>query len=215
MSLVTVSAPYGCGGSQIGPALAQRLGVPFVDRAISVEVAARLAVPLADVFSREHTAGSVLDRVLASLAPMAQAFGAGETTPEPVAERSLRDAAEGIVLERAAGGQAVILGHAAAVVLRDDRRALHVRLDAPREARLAQAMRIQAIDRPTAERRMAETDRARYAFVRRHHGADARDPDLYHLLIDSTAIDLTACVEMIVLAARSRAACFESETSRV
>ena len=34
MTLVTLSAPYGAGGSQVGPAVAERLGVPFVDRAI-------------------------------------------------------------------------------------------------------------------------------------------------------------------------------------
>jgi hypothetical protein len=46
MSLVALSAAYGAGGSRVGPALAERLGVPFVDRAIPVGVAAELAVPL-------------------------------------------------------------------------------------------------------------------------------------------------------------------------
>ena len=46
MSLVTLSATYGAGGSVVGPELAQRLGVHFVDRLIPSEVAARLAVPL-------------------------------------------------------------------------------------------------------------------------------------------------------------------------
>ena len=44
MSLVTLSATYGAGGSEVGPELAKRLGVPFVDRLIPSEVAARLAV---------------------------------------------------------------------------------------------------------------------------------------------------------------------------
>ena len=43
MSLVTLSATYGAGGSVVGPALAQRLDAPFVDRLIPTEVAARLA----------------------------------------------------------------------------------------------------------------------------------------------------------------------------
>ena len=204
MSLVTVSASYGAGGSEVAPALAQRLGVPFVDRAIPTEVAARLAVPLAEALSREHTASRVLDRLLGSLAPLAETYGGWGTTTGPTRDRSFREAAEEIVRERAAGGRVVILGHAGAVVLRDDPRALHVRLDGPREGRLSQAMRIQDIDRPTAERRMAEIDRARHAFVRRLHGADARDPALYHLLIDSTAIDLGVCVEIIALAAEGR-----------
>ena len=34
MTLVAISASFGAGGSRIGPALAERLGVPFLDRAI-------------------------------------------------------------------------------------------------------------------------------------------------------------------------------------
>jgi cytidylate kinase len=91
-------------------------------------------------------------------------------------------------------------------VLRDNPSALHVRLDGPTEARVRQAMRIQSIDDPTARRRLAETDRARHAYVRHFHHVDARDPSLYHLVIDSTAIDLGVCVELIADAAEDRAA---------
>jgi hypothetical protein len=43
MPLVTVSASYGSGGSEVAPALARRLDVPFVDRVVSPELAHRLA----------------------------------------------------------------------------------------------------------------------------------------------------------------------------
>ena len=39
MTIVTVSASYGALGSEVGPRLAERLGVPFLDRAIPSEVA--------------------------------------------------------------------------------------------------------------------------------------------------------------------------------
>ena len=41
--VVTISAPYGAGGAYVGPRLAERVEVPFVDRAIPNEVAQRLA----------------------------------------------------------------------------------------------------------------------------------------------------------------------------
>lgn len=203
MSLVTLSATYGAGGSEVGPELAKRLGVPFVDRLIPSEVAARLDVSRASAFAHDGVSGGVLARALATLAPIGQAFGEVPAT-EPVGDRDFREVTEQVIFERADSGHGVILGRAAAVVLRDDRQALHVRLDGSREARLRQAMRLQVIDRPTAERRMRETDRARHAYVRRFHRADARDPALYHLLINSTVIDLTECVEMIALAAEGR-----------
>src|SRR5919204_518972 len=45
MPVVTISASYGAGGSQVGPRVAERLGVSFDDPAIPVVVAERLAVP--------------------------------------------------------------------------------------------------------------------------------------------------------------------------
>ena len=101
-------------------------------------------------------------------------------------------------------GSGVILGRAAAVVLRDAPEALHVRLDGPAERRLAQAMELEGIDRETAERHLRETDRARAAYVQQFYGADARDAGLYHLVIDSTALALDACVELIALATAVR-----------
>lgn len=206
MCLVTLSAPYGAGGSQVGPDLARRLDVPFVDRVIPSDVATRLAVPLETALRHDDvTSSHFLARLLKSLAPIGHAYGIGGVDPEPKSERCIGDAAERAVFERADSGRGVILGRAAAVVLRDDPRVTHVRLDGPREARLRQAMRIQGIDRETADRRMKETDRARYQYVRALRGADARDPALYHLIIDSTVIDLEACVEVIALAVEKRA----------
>ena len=89
-------------------------------------------------------------------------------------------------------------------MLRDDPRALHVRLDGPTERRIAQAMRIQDIDRETAERRMRETDRAREAYLKHFYDTDVHDPRLYQLIIDSTAVGLDTCVELIATAAYAR-----------
>src|ERR1700734_192170 len=46
MTVVAISAAYGTRSGQIGPALAERLGVPFVDRAIAHRVAGRLDVSI-------------------------------------------------------------------------------------------------------------------------------------------------------------------------
>ncbi|HET6551218.1 MAG TPA: cytidylate kinase-like family protein [Solirubrobacter sp.] len=204
MALVTVSAAFGSGGAEIGPQLAERLGVPFLDRAIPVEVGERLAIPLDEAEARDQSIGGLLSRMALRLAPMGQAFGAS-APQDAVDEDAFRRATEAIIHEHAAGGDAVVLGRAGALVLRDDPRALHVRLDGPRGRRVEQAMRISGEDRAAVERRLAETDHAREAYVHHFYRANARDPALYHLTIDSTAIPLDAVVELIVTAARSRA----------
>jgi cytidylate kinase len=205
MTVVTLSASYGAGGSHVGPRLADRLAVPFIDRVIPTAVAERLAVPLDEALAHDDAVRSVLERVLMRFAPAAQAFSGAATPPEMLDERSFLRATEDVIRERCSEGSGVILGRAAAVVLRDRPGALHVRLDGPPERRLAQAMALDGSDRETAERRMRETDRAREAYVQQFYGVDARDAGLYHLVLDSTALALDACVELIALAAAARA----------
>jgi hypothetical protein len=204
MTVVTLSASYGAGGSEVGPRLAERLGVPFLDRVIPTAVAERLAVPLDDALAHDDAVRSVLERLLMRFAPAAQAFSGAATPPEVVDERSFLRATEDVIRERCAAGSGVILGRAAAVVLRDRPATLHVRLDGPVERRVAQAMELEGIDRETAERHQRETDRAREAYVQQFYGVDARDAALYHLVVDSTALSLDACVELIALAAAAR-----------
>ena len=53
-----------------------------------------------------------------------------------------------------------------------------------------------------AERLRKSGDRAREAYVRHFYNCDARNPKLYHLVIDSTALSDDTVVEVIVAAAR-------------
>jgi cytidylate kinase len=206
MTVVTLSAAYGTGGSQVGPALAERLGVPFVDRAIPIGCAERMAVPLREALERDENVGATLSGMARWLGHVGVAFGAPpprETLGAAGVEQ--RRGTEEVIREHAAGGGAVILGRAGAVVLADAPGALHVRLTGPREARVAQGMALEGVDRETAERHLEESDRAREAYVRHFYGADAGDPGLYHLVLDSTALGLDPCVELIATAARARA----------
>jgi cytidylate kinase len=205
MTLITLSAPYGAGGSQVGPAVAERLGVPFVDRAIPTGVAERLAVSLAHAEQRDEAVGSWLSRALLSFGQVGPVLGGATPVPEEVlGDDAFRRATEDVLCQHAAGDGAVILGRAAAVVLGSLSGALHVRLTGPVGARIEQGMRLEAVDRATAERHVAETDRAREAYVQHFYRTNPRDPDLYHLLIDSTAIPLRTCTELIVNAALAR-----------
>ena len=204
MSLVTLSAAYGAGGDVVGPALAERLGVPFVDRAIPVQVAERLDVSVDDAAAHdEQAADSFLDRLLRGF------VGADIGVPAPLPPESFtsedfRRATEEVMLRQAATGEGVILGRGGMIVLREDPRVLRVRLDGPPELRLRQAMAIGGVDEDTARDALAKLDRAQSDYVRQFYGADIHDCTLYHLVIDSTAIDLDACVELIAPAAEAR-----------
>jgi cytidylate kinase len=204
VTLITLSAPYGAGGSQVGPEVARRCGVPFVDRAIPTRVAEQLAMPVHEALDRDEAVGISMARMTVWLGHMGQAFGAPAALTEEAEELAYRNATEQAIRELAAGDGAVILGRGAAAVLRGEPRALHVRLDGPVDARIRQGMQVEGVDRKTAERHVTETDRAREAYVQHFYRVDPRDAALYHLVIDSTAIPLDTCAEMIVAAAQAR-----------
>jgi hypothetical protein len=197
---VTLSASFGAGGSRVGPAVAERLGVELLDRAIPARVAERLAVPLDDALAHDESLGDAIGRLASSFALLPELAGA-MIQAGVLAGEDYRRETERIILEHADAGE-VVLGRGGAIVLRDHAEALHVRLDGPQERRIAQAMELGGLARADAERMRRDSDRAREAYVRHFYGADARDPALYHLVIDSTALPLETVVDLIVAAAR-------------
>lgn len=199
--VVTISASYGAGGAYVGPLLAVRLGLPFVDRAIPNEVAQRLAVPLTEAVRHDESAGTVFERFIRVLAPAGMAFGARPFLEHEVVDENLyRDTTEQVIREQAAGDGGVFLGRAAALVLHESPGALHVRLYGRREVRVERAMQFESLSREEAERRLTDNDRAREAYVHHFYGADPNDLRHYHLAIDSTKIDHDRCVDLIAAA---------------
>ena len=205
MGVVTVSASYGAGGSEIGPAVAAALGLPFVDRAVPVGVARKLDVPLDQAERRDETTDRGLWRVISSMALVPEMAGAGPLAYNTYTdEHAFREKTEEVLHEIADSGGGVLLGRAAAIVLAGRADALHVRLDGPAEARIAQA--VARTGKPEAEIRRAlrSNDAARAAYVRNFYRTDPADARHYHLVIDTTAISWAVAADLVVAAARAR-----------
>jgi cytidylate kinase len=206
MTLVALSASYGAGGSLIGPALAQRLDVPFLDRAIPAAVAQRLDVSLDDAaaLDEESAGSSFIERMLRGF--IGTDLGAPTPVPpEAFTAEDFRRATEEILVRQADSGEGVILGRGSVIVLRDDPRVMRVRLHGPPERRARQAMAIADISEETARETLQRMDRTHADYARHFYGVDIHDPSLYHLMLDSTAIELQICVELIATAASSLA----------
>jgi cytidylate kinase len=202
---VTISAGYGAGGSVVAPEVAKRLGLPLLDRAISSRVAAQLRVSVQEAEGGE-VRRPLVGRFLSVLTPLAGGvLGAGtdcappEAIPPPDDAALFREQAEAIMTKALIAG-AVILGRAGAAAFHDQPDVLRVRLFGPPEARVAQASRIENVDAPTARRRLPEVDRTRAQYVRRLYCVSIDDPGLFHLQIDSTALSLDACADLIATA---------------
>jgi cytidylate kinase len=185
----------------VGPKVAERLGVMFLDRVIDTSVAERAHVPTEVVHTYTEEARAGLSRLLDRLAVV--------TNPELSTQHPLEDhrrlqvEVEEFLAEASSQG-GVIIGRGANFVLRETPGVLCVLLVGPPDARVRQAMQLYGLDRRAAEHQLHVNDEARLGYVRRHYSREPEAPAHYHLVVDSTAMDLDDVVDLIVHAREAR-----------
>ncbi len=185
--IITLFEAYGAGAADVGPRLAQRLGVPFVGQRWSSE-------DLAAHEARQKK--SPFDWLSGGLGPVgldAGLAGLGANRADDV-RTNVR-----FVLEATAQG-AVILGRNATVILGDDPRAFHVKLDGDVEARVARAAQATGAGRDEAARRQVREDRMRAELSLVTHNWDPRHDDRFDLVVNTTRLGDDLAVEIILAA---------------
>jgi hypothetical protein len=203
--VVTLSASYGARGDQVGRAVASRLQLPFIDRAVPTSAVARqLGLPADVGESLDGHIPGLWERIAAAFANVAMPSGPDVVSAEVPVTPEQFGAANKAELERVAEATgAVVLGRAGMVVLGGRPDVLCVRLDGPVAARIAQVI-AQGIDEDKARQGQREVDSAREAYARVFFNARQDDPRLYHLILDSTVLSAETCVDIIVMAAHER-----------
>jgi cytidylate kinase len=202
--VVTISSTYGTGGEHLGRTVAARLGLPFLDRAIPATVAREVMASFEEIAYQESHPAHGLGQWIGFFSPLGSAWLGVPDPLEPWrSEREYLDHTESVI-RRAAEHGVVILGRGASIILRDHPRALHVHLDGPPERRIRQAIERGGVDAREAHRAQKQTDSARRHYLQHFYRADVRDPGLYHLCLDTTALPLGACADLICRAALAR-----------
>ena len=184
--------------------MAERLGLPFHDRAIAAQVAVRLGVPVSEAEANDETVVRGLWRLVASLGTMPDPVGGVLPTSSLPDARAYRQQTERVLGEIADGAGGVVLGRAGALVLGDRPDALHVRLDGPRDLRLKAAIARSGRSATRCAARWRPNDRTREAYVRHFYRCDPASAQHYHLVVDTTALPVETVVELVLTAARGR-----------
>ncbi len=184
MYYVTFSRKMGTGGTEIARRVAKELGYSFYDTEDIEKKAAEMGF-LDDVKAIDEKAPPPLKRFFSY-------------RPEISLERLYV-----VIYELARAGNAVILGRGGNMLFRSLPYALHVRIIASKEKRVAELAQ-RGYTRQAALVVMEKSDHERASFIRFAFHRDWENPELYDLVLNMDALAVDTAVEMIVCAARAR-----------
>lgn len=183
------------GGSYVGKKLAQDYGIDVYDRKL-LQLASEDSGINETVFAQadENTRKTWLYRV-------SQKVYDGRLIPPEsgnfLSDQNLFNYQSKVLRELLECESYVCIGRAADFVLQDKPNVLTVYLDAPYEARVAREMERQGISRGEAGRYIDRLDRYRESYYKYHTGRQWKRMENYDLCLDTAALGLDNCVEII------------------
>ena len=233
MSVVVMGGLTGGGGRLLGPVVAQRLGSDYVDRLILTDAARHVGATVEALHQREERPPSrgerfaaLLQRILKRSAVTGAGgdpyFGPGamaflteefEELPEPTITRGheLEDekyitAMRTVLTDLAASGNVVIVGRGGSIILKDDPSVLRVGAVARLEDRVARIMERERLGLEQAEKVVTERDKARAHYFKSYFNLDnPDDPEIYHLVLNTSDMDLEYAADVVVQASEALA----------
>lgn len=186
-SVITISRQYGSGGREIGTQLAQRLGIPFYDKALCAEAARRSGFDGSFLEQAERQEGRKFSYLFQSNSYSFcrslgdQTFLALATTIRSLAEQ----------------GPCILVGRGANRILSDRNDTLHVYLYADRQTRLKRIVAQYGVPAEQAEKVLHDTDRARAVYLKDYTDQIMGQAKNYHLCLDSGALGIEHTVKIL------------------
>ena len=171
MSIVAISDTLGSRGDEMGRELARRLGWAFADRESIGKAAEQFGEAVGELHDVIETRPTLWERFTDS-------------------KRRYLLYVEASVFEMAARDRVVIVGHGAAIMLRDLRHALRVRVSAPEPVRVARVREAEGLANGGVLDAVRDSDRERAARMRYLYNVDMDDAFLYDLTINSERVDV-------------------------
>lgn len=195
--VVTIGRQYGSGGRMIGKKLAESLGISFYNKEI-IEMAARQSGMSKEVFEKvDETASSSL---LYSIATGAYMFG-NYVSPQvdlPINDKLFIVQSE-IIKSIAERESCVVVGRCADYILKDKEDVVNVFIHAGKEIRKQRAIKEYGISQNKADSYLNKIDKKRNTYYNYYTGEKWGNSINYDLCLDSGAIGIDRCVELIKL----------------
>lgn len=185
--IITISRQFGSGGRTIGKEVAKKLGIPCYDQELIDKIAEDSG--LAAEFVAEHTENTVYSTLIAS------AFNtySATATQDYLWEIQLR-----LITKLADEGPCVIVGRCADYILRDKADCLNVFIHSDMQSRAHRIVNLYGQKDDSPEKRLIKKDKRRAAYYRFYTDLEWGDVKNYHIALDSGALGIEKCVDLIV-----------------
>ena len=192
--VVTIFEAYGAGARDIGPKVAEAMGLPFHAQAFSSEELER---------QEEHREKEgILTRVMEAMGTFSGHDSLDHVFDQQDRSRLVTDNNRVVLASAREGG--VITGRNGALILADHSPALHVRLDGPVERRVERAAKDAGISAERAAKRQRREDQMRADMSLQLYRWDPRLIDHYDLVLNTAELTDEACVAVIMAALKAK-----------
>ena len=195
--IITISREFGSAGRTIGKQLAERLGYKYYDKELVRQVADETGFdPSYIEETGEHSAGR------SSLSYVFSTPGVPGIMKGMSASDFLWCIQHNVILKLADQEPCVIVGRCADFILRDRDDVLNVFIHAPMQARAERIVRLYGESDKSPEQRLKEKDKRRRNNYKHYTGQDWGVSQNYHITLDSAAVGIDRCVDILVGLAR-------------
>ena len=202
MAVWTIAAQEGTGGARLAAELGAAAGVSLLDREALARFVHQIDPNIPEADDLEERLGGRLNMLALSTAITA---GSADAVRE-IQLRQKLPALGRAVLAETARSPCVIYAPAAFAALSQHPSAVHVRLRAPLDWRIAAYEREHVVDRPCAEKALKRDDHRKQAWVRSLYRVDIDDARLFSLVLDASRFSPERMVEILLIAGGVRAA---------
>jgi Cytidylate kinase-like family len=189
---VTMTRQAASGGVDVARLAAKRLGWALLGRELVEATAERLRVSPRMLSLMDETGSNWFSESMITL-----------LEPRLTIQDSYVSLVTKVILLAAHEGNAVFVGRGATFIL-PRAFGLSVRVIAPLAARIARLAEREGLDARTAGRRIEEIEDSRRHFVRRHFRRDVEEPSHYDLVLDSEALGVEGCADLLCRALELR-----------
>ncbi len=203
MPVITISRVYGSGGSEVAQRVAASLGWSLLDNEIVDAIAERSGLTRAEVSAQDERVPSLVERLASALSLSSPEMlppvpsGPLETTEERIVAVTRR-----VIEEALQAGPAVFVGRGAQCLLAEREDALHVFCYAPHAALRNYAMTAFRVGPDEADKIVADQNKQREQYVRRHWNRNWLAHENYHLCLNTGWLGLDGAAALVVEVAR-------------